>query len=373
MKEIIEDIRIKLNNKSYKDEQHVRFSLVGRICQALGWDIWDPEEFYSEYRVKKFPPQDVTKDITGKVDVALFLADKQSGTSEVFIEVKAPGKMDYELEAGQTQLQRYNFYDKSVISILTDGIKWRFYLPRESGTFEDTLINEINIITDHVDSIIDVFQVLKRDNYRKKALQIAEDMHEELSQIKLVNRVKSEAQEISNKTGISKFTIASQLLKNQHKANINDSIVELLWDRITSTSRATRTKTPNQILQPQFDSNNPEKQMLRPFINSDFVKKKPKKVFVIDTWYDVNSWSDVKAITFGRFLDKLIDAKLPKACSVSKNPDYFQINRREIEKTGYYIDINFGSVSIVSQCKRVVREAGYDPDRDWGFELSEMI
>ncbi|NLW19490.1 MAG: hypothetical protein GXY81_07360 [Candidatus Cloacimonetes bacterium] len=41
MKQIIQDIRSLLKDGTFKDEQHVRFSLVGRICQALGWNIWN--------------------------------------------------------------------------------------------------------------------------------------------------------------------------------------------------------------------------------------------------------------------------------------------------------------------------------------------
>lgn len=51
MKQTIEDIRSLLKDGTFKDEQHVRFSLVGRRCQALGWNIWSPEEFYTEFPV----------------------------------------------------------------------------------------------------------------------------------------------------------------------------------------------------------------------------------------------------------------------------------------------------------------------------------
>jgi hypothetical protein len=63
------------------------------------------------------------------VDVALFNPEKTSEGAEVFIEVKTPGKLEKDLIAGATQLHLYNAYHKSAISILTDGIKWRFYLP----------------------------------------------------------------------------------------------------------------------------------------------------------------------------------------------------------------------------------------------------
>ena len=39
MHEILLDIRQRLLGKEYKNEEHVRLSLVARIVQALGWDI----------------------------------------------------------------------------------------------------------------------------------------------------------------------------------------------------------------------------------------------------------------------------------------------------------------------------------------------
>lgn len=53
MIEIIEDIRNLLKEGVFSDEQHVRFSLVGRVCKKLGWNIWNPAEFNTEYRVKR--------------------------------------------------------------------------------------------------------------------------------------------------------------------------------------------------------------------------------------------------------------------------------------------------------------------------------
>ena len=48
LRPILEDIRRKLNAGAYQNEEHVRLSLVARIVQALGWDIWDPSEANAE-------------------------------------------------------------------------------------------------------------------------------------------------------------------------------------------------------------------------------------------------------------------------------------------------------------------------------------
>lgn len=232
MKKIIDNIRKLLADGAFKDEQHVRFSFVGRICQELGWDIWNPEEFYTEYPVKRYPLQEITTELRGRVDVDLILPEKRSEIAEVFIEIKTPYKLQNELVACETQLKRYNWSDKSAISILTDGIIWRFYLPSLGGSFEDSLFSEINLLEDDIESICIVFdQVLRRDNFRKQAVESAEAIFEEIARIKKLSLVKSEAEEIARKTGLQKFTIASQLLKNQHAYEMDESEIASLWDR----------------------------------------------------------------------------------------------------------------------------------------------
>jgi len=232
MKEVIEEVRKLLNDGVFSDEQHVRFSIVGRVCQRLGWDIWNPAEFYTEYPVKKYPPQEVTTELRGRVDVALFLADKRSDKAEVYIEVKNLGKLSYECASGEAQLQRYNYWDKAAICILTDGITWRFYLPSEGGAFDSTIFNEFNILNDNVDHICQVFEkVLRRDNFRKQALQAASAMYEELWKIKLIHSVRDKATQIAKETGMDKYEIAQRLLKQNEHVDLGLDEIITLWNK----------------------------------------------------------------------------------------------------------------------------------------------
>jgi predicted type IV restriction endonuclease len=260
--DVIKDIREKFDKKSFKDEQHVRFSLVGRICYALGWNIWDPEEFYTEYPVKRYPPQEITTELRGRVDVALILPEKHSDIAEVFIEIKNPYKLQTELVSGETQLKRYNWWDKSAISSLTDGVTWRFYLPSIGGAFENSLFSEIDLVKDDIDDTCAIFdQVLRRDNFRKKAVESAEDIYEEIGRIKKLSLAKSEAEDIARKTGMQKFTIAQQLLKNQHNFEIEIDEIERLWQK----------KIP-KVTQPPSQTNIKPKHPLQPPLNPNAIK-----------------------------------------------------------------------------------------------------
>jgi predicted type IV restriction endonuclease len=245
MEEIIESIRKLLKEGVFSDEQHVRFSLVGRICEKLGWDIWNPAEFYTEYPVKKYPPQEITTELRGRVDVALFLADKRSEKAEVFIEVKSPGRLQNELQSGEAQLQRYNYWDKAAICILTDGITWRFYLPSEGGSFDSTLFNEFNILTDNVEIICQTLdKVLRRDNFRKQAVQNASDMYEELRKIRLIHKVKQKAIQIASDTGMDIYQIAKQLLIQTEHVDLDIEEIGLLWERTIPRGEPTSPLPP---------------------------------------------------------------------------------------------------------------------------------
>lgn len=371
MKEVIESVRKLLKDGVFSDEQHVRFSLVGRICQKSGWDIWNPAEFYTEYRVKKYPPNEVIGDLRGRVDVALILTEKRTDTAEVFIEVKAPGKLQRELSMGETQLQKYNYWDKSAISILTDGVTWRFYLPSVGGSFESSLFNEIDIEQDDIDTICQVFdQVLRRDHFRKQALQVAEDMYEERRVINIISSIKSEADKLASDLGDSKYEVAKKLIKNKFKWDVLLCDVERLWERSKPNSHDNLTSLvqSHATIKQQQRHDSTSVISYDPISPTDFARHKPKRVFVLGTWYDVGSWAEVKTVTYNILLDKLIGIRLPKTCSISKNKDYFSRTTRKINND-YYIDVNLGSEAIVSHCKKVVEAAGYNPDTDWGFEL----
>ncbi len=145
MREILEDIRAKLKDGAYEREAHVQFSLVARIIQGLGWDIWNPREVNSEYMVA--PEEDRTR-----VDVALFL---DSALPSVFIEAKAPGKLDgpWQIGEAETQARDYNRDLTAMLSVITDGRKWRFYYPQSGGAFKDKLFLTLDLLEHPLDDL----------------------------------------------------------------------------------------------------------------------------------------------------------------------------------------------------------------------------
>jgi len=142
MKDTLADIRDKLRNGSYQNEEHVRLSLVARILQQLEWNIWNPKEVYAEFVA--VPSEDRTK-----VDVALFVTPY---TPSVFIEIKAPGKIT-NLHEIERQLRDYNRNILVPFCVITDGNTWRFYYSRASGEFSGKCFKVLSLSSDDLDDI----------------------------------------------------------------------------------------------------------------------------------------------------------------------------------------------------------------------------
>lgn len=145
MKDILSDIINKLRDGIYKNEEHIRLSLVARLIQALDWNIWDSREVYTEY--SPFPEEDQTK-----VDMALFLPPSYDIPS-VFVEIKSVGKLDGDISKIEKQLRDYNRNNTALFSIVTDGRKWRFYYSQTGGGFSQKCFKIMDLLQDKVEDL----------------------------------------------------------------------------------------------------------------------------------------------------------------------------------------------------------------------------
>jgi hypothetical protein len=156
MHEILLDIQQRLRRKEYKNEEHVRLSLVARVVQELGWDIWNPTEVFTEFKATK-------KEDHTRVDVALFTRDFED--TAIFIECKGVGAFATDLAAVERQLRDYNRDHTALFTIITDGRHWRFYFSFTSGEFKDKLFCKFDLQQDGLEEVagyLDTF--LRRDN-----------------------------------------------------------------------------------------------------------------------------------------------------------------------------------------------------------------
>jgi len=139
---VLEDIQRRLRDNQYENEEHVRLSLVARVLQEYGWDIWDPREVNTEFR--PVPAEDNTR-----VDVALFT---HPPTPVVFIEVK-PVEGITDLRKTERQLRDYNRNMTAPFCVITDGLTWRFYYSLTPGEFNQKCFRTVNLLKDDLDDI----------------------------------------------------------------------------------------------------------------------------------------------------------------------------------------------------------------------------
>jgi len=143
LRETLSDIRQKLKDGVYKNEEHVRMSLVARVLLDLGWNVWDPKEVNAEYPA--VPHEDSTR-----VDIAMFSSPHRP---DIFIEVKTVGQISNALQKVERQLRDYNRDNTALFSIITDGRFWRFYLSQAGGRFSDKCFKIVDIMKNELDDI----------------------------------------------------------------------------------------------------------------------------------------------------------------------------------------------------------------------------
>jgi len=143
----IADIRGKLADGRYTNEEHVRVGIVLRMLQDLGWDVWNPAEVYLEFPA--VPAEDASK-----VDIALFVS---SYSPTVYIEVKSLGRLTGDISAHETQLRDYNRNNTALFSLITDGQKWRFYYSQTGGEFSSKCFKSVDLLTADMQDLETVF------------------------------------------------------------------------------------------------------------------------------------------------------------------------------------------------------------------------
>lgn len=130
-----------------RGEEATKQALVLPMLDALGFDIWNPEEVCPEYSadfaIKKLGQKE-------KVDLAILI----NGIPRIYIEVKS---VDQSLDGYEGQLARYFNSTSSVpLGVLTNGIEYRFF----SDTGDQNIMDEVPFHTAKLDGIEQGLEIL---------------------------------------------------------------------------------------------------------------------------------------------------------------------------------------------------------------------
>ena len=139
------------------NEEAAKWQLILPVLRDLGWDV---DNIGGTGEVRPEYPAGGTKG-GGRVDIALMGRHDQC---VCFVEAKAPG---VNLDDHVTQLLGYAFHDGVTVCVLTDGLEWRLYLPREAGKPEARRFARLRLREDPVEQVADDLEAfLSRDAVR---------------------------------------------------------------------------------------------------------------------------------------------------------------------------------------------------------------
>ena len=162
------------------NEETTKFQIIVPILGDLGWDVYRSK---GTNEVRFEHPAGGTKK-GGKVDIALM---GEHSRFVCFVEAKKPGvNLDDHVE----QLLGYAFHDGVTICVLTDGLEWRLYLPREDGPPADRKFAHLWLREDPVEQIADdLKEFLSRSTVvsgeaGQNAVYALKQRREELKQLK---------------------------------------------------------------------------------------------------------------------------------------------------------------------------------------------
>ncbi len=118
-------------------EEAAKFQLIAPILRNLGWNPDDGAEFLLEHSVGG---------TGGKVDIAL----KGDGRLVALVEAKRPNA---DLSQHEEQLLRYAFHEGVDICVLTTGLEWWLFLPREKVEWAERRFAVLDLVHDSVDRL----------------------------------------------------------------------------------------------------------------------------------------------------------------------------------------------------------------------------
>jgi len=351
IKKFISDIKSK--KLSAISEDATKNSIILRLLNILGWDIFDNYEVYPEY-------------VTGgrRVDYSLRYYSK----NKVFIEVK---KIDENLEIHQEQLLTYAFHEGIELAILTNGLSWWFYLPLNPGSWQERKFFSIDI-------------------FQQKEMEITSNFINFLAKDNVISEKAIETAKTLYKSNQKDHTIALSLPKawNNLIQETDKSLIELINDTNEKLCgyRASDEKiveflndNNSQLLlsgvKKYIENTNAEKSLptniksAREYISVLYTGKKPRCFYINNKKIEVRSWKDILIETCSYLFDeyksefeqKTSSVRWKKGVYFSRNKDLL-INPKQISNSGLYVEACLNANSIVKFSEDLVALFGYDRD-----------
>lgn len=374
LRDAVEDVRQKLCNGLYEKEEHIRLSLVARICRSLGWDVWNPQEFYTEHYIK-------VKGFKGLVDVALFSSTMLESTPDVFIEVKYLGSLTRRrLKASLEKLEEYNRKKTASFTVLTDGQYWLFYDSSAKGELYQKHFLTIDILSSNTNKIEkDLTTFLSKAMYPDKAPNKAKISLTKIKISTAVQSAKSQVKDLMHKyPNKNAYEVAREYLMD-HNQDIDVKTIIKYWDKDISPFLPFAEERGNnplgkRIVKPDKKSISSKNNVAKIEITGTDKKRYSTRIDDNYTGTDVvsiqlqgnkmypASWKEAKRLVYTTLLAEIKNVKLTKWYGISQNRSNYStpIDLGD----GYFTEGNLGANNVVKHCYRVLEALDMNPQTD---------
>lgn len=207
-------------------------------------------------------------------------------------------------------------------------------------------------------------------------MEAAEIIYDEISRIKILSNVKAEAKDIAKKTGMPKYIIALQILKNQYNYEMDIAEIERLWDKkLPKVTQApsffnqpnknvnvvTKSKPKEYAEPPKYFDDNTQTIHTKRLTNYRFTKLQYVRLAGNDP-FEIKTWRKLKKYVYDFIFWSNPSLRLTGALGCSRDPKQYTDPVKL--QNGSYIEVNLGASDTVAHCRRAMEAAGFDPDND---------
>ena len=332
-----------------RNEESAKFQILAPILQSLGWD---PSEIDLEYSAGG-------KRSGGRIDMAL----KKARQVVALIEAKAPG---VNLDDHVDQVIGYAHHEGVDICVLTTGLEWWLYLPRERGRPPKRRFAVLQLKEDPFqDLAADLTTFLGRESLING--QAEEQATLRLEHVRLNSEVPSIWKQMLHEPDIELVGLVQKRVHERAHLQLTSEQVAAALQESPIPSAVTQTASPEQSSEPTRREEQGKAKRKAP--------RKSVKPKAIELWgkrHPVTSHQDVlkRVIDLlyerhGDDFDRVLELKGQKHSYVARDPRDVKYGADghyyEPTGSGYFFDTHLSANGIVRRASKLLQLFGHDP------------
>ena len=324
------------------NETAMKQAVVLRVLDAAGWSAFDLSEVEPDFQVG-----------SARVDYALKSGfsgrQRGSATPRVLVEVKSLSE-NLDSERHQRRLMTHCSRAEVELGLLTNGLRWLFFLWSPGGGRPDDNFCEINILEDPEAAAAELNNYLAKDKVANgQAVRSAERSLRERNRDELLRNSIVEGWQ-------------------QVVRGLDEGLVELI---ATAAEQRTGTRPENRLIRRVLIENRAE--LLTSAVESDASvrsggRSRPSSFTFQSERHDVRSWPEllvgVCSVMRERHpneFEKILEIGGRKNRYFSRNADEL-VQPRQVGDTGIYASCQGAGVLIINRAGRVLQMFGYPED-----------